>query len=191
MEGTSIINQKKVQKSAEDNDENYEAGAFELETLLPYQVRVGTCIRLGLAQTQLAISNAFYQDTIPYGKALDKLTNVCFQSMVPDNKVGNALECPVRLLKRKEPEKDDSDTERMTKPHDSMNQFRCPVLRPTPHSSVQSGPVLRPKPLCSGPVFGKRRLVNIQIQGSHLSANTTNTSPTCDPEPIPGSAILS
>ena len=110
--------------------------------------------------------------------------------MVPDNKVGNALECPVRLLKRKEPEKDDSDTERMTKPHDSMNQFRCPVLRPTPHSSVQSGPVLRPKPICSDPVFGKRRLVNIQIQGSRLSENNTETSTACDPEPISGSAIL-
>ena len=56
--------------------------------------------------------------------------------MVPDNKVGNAHECPVRLLKCKEPEKEVSDTERMTKRHSSVNQFRGPVLRPTPYSSV-------------------------------------------------------
>ena len=59
--------------------------SFTVCTLSPYQVRMqvekettgGSTI--GLADTQLAISSAFCDGSIPQGKALEKVTSACFQ----------------------------------------------------------------------------------------------------------------
>ena len=91
--------------------------SFTVCTLSPYQVNVNNEKKtngksMGLADTQHVIWSAFCDGSIPQGKALEKVTNACFQAGSKDvamtlwNKTTESLSKSTTSQKRRQPKQD-------------------------------------------------------------------------------------